>query len=187
MITSKVRFSYLFCWEAKETPSGDMKFSASLLFDKDDKEGIAEVKKGIQAAIEKGLQTNKFSKAQVPGLRLPLRDGDVEFEAGNRGEEYKGKLFLNSSSSNQPGIVDKHAKPIFNQDDFFSGCYGRADINFFPYNKAGNRGVGVGLNNLMKLEEGERLDNRQSAESAFGSYAEEPSEGDDGAVGGDLE
>lgn len=182
MITPLVRFSYLFAFEPKETPSGDMKYSTSLLIPKDNKKGLAEIKKAIQAAVDKGLSINKFSKAQVPGLRLPLRDGDVEFESGDRGEEYKGHFFLNASSKNKPGIVDAQAKPIFDQDDFYSGCFGLADINFFPYNKAGNRGVGVGLNNLMKKKDGDRLDNRQSAESAFGAYVEEEDE-----AGGDLE
>ncbi|MFR5069176.1 MAG: ssDNA-binding protein [Eubacteriales bacterium] len=48
-------------------------------------------------------------------------------------------------------------QPIINPNSLYSGCYGRADINFFAYNAAGKKGVGCGLNNLQKLEDGEPL------------------------------
>jgi len=177
MITPLVRFSYLNAFEPKATPSGELKYSASLLIPKSDTQGILSIQKAIDEAVQRGLDTNKFTKVQVKGIRLPLRDGDVEFEAGNRGEEYKGHFFLNSSSANKPGIVKAQKGsspvPIFDPDEFFSGCYGRADVNFFPYNQAGNRGIGVGLNNLMLVKEGERLDGRKSAEQAFSTFVDE--------------
>jgi hypothetical protein len=86
--------------------------------------------------------------------------------------EYKGHFFVNASSKNKPGVVGPDAKPMFDAEEFFSGCYGRADINFFPYNQAGNRGIGCGLNNLMMTRQGERLDGRQKAEDAFAAFAE---------------
>ena len=107
--------------------------------------------------------------------------GDEEFDNGNRGVEYKGHYFINCSSKNKPGVVDSQAKPLFDAEAFFSGCYGRADVGFFPYNQAGNRGIGVGLNNLMMTKEGERLDGRQKAEDAFANFAAE------GETSGDLE
>ena len=193
MITTAVRFSYLNAFEAKPNPSGDLKFSASILIPKEDKAGIKVIQAAINEAVQKGLDNNKFTKAQVTGLRLPLRDGDKEFEAGTRGAEYKGCFFLNSSSTNKPGVVKAQAGgppvPIFDPDEFYSGCYGRADINFFPYNQAGNRGIGVGLNNLMLIKEGERLDGRQKAEDAFADYTGEETDQESSgeAPQGDLE
>jgi len=181
MITGIVRFSYLNAFEPKKTPSGDMKYSASILVPKEDELSVKEVKAAINAAVQKGIDANKFSAAQTnsPKFHNPLRDGDVEFENGDRGAEYKGHYFLNSSSVNKPGIVGADAKPLFDPDDFYSGCHGRADINFFPFKNAGNIGVGVGLNNLMKIRDGERLDGRQKAEDAFANYAAtEQTEGD---------
>ncbi len=179
MITCEVRFSYLNAFEPKETPSKDMKYSASCLIPKDDEKGVAEIKAAINKAVQTGIDNNKFSQAQVKGLRLPLRDGDEEFDNGTRGAEYKGHWFINASSKNKPGVVDSAAKPLFDAETFFSGCYGRADVGFFPYNQAGNKGIGVGLNNLMMTKEGERLDGRQKAEDAFANFAAEgQSEGD---------
>ena len=196
MITNLVRFSYLNAFEAKATPSGDMKYSASLLIPKTDTQGIATIHEAINDAIETGIEKGKFKRNQVAALRTPLRDGDEEFEKGNRGEEYKGHFFLNSSSANAPGVVKAQKNgppvPIMDADEFYSGCYGRADINFFPYNAAGNKGVGVGLNNLLLVKEGPRLDGRQSAESAFGSFTNEDTDDVDTSEGmeevaGDLE
>jgi hypothetical protein len=192
MITSQVRFSYLNAFEPKATPSGDLKYSVSILIPKKDETGIKEIQAAINVAVQKGIDTNKFTQAQVKGIRLPIRDGDEEFDNGNRGPEYKGCFFINATSKNKPGCVkaqkDSRPVPIFDPDDFYSGCYGRADINFFPYNQAGNRGVGVGLNNLMMIKEGERLDGRMKAEDSFANFTNEETDKEKSeAPSGDLE
>jgi hypothetical protein len=177
MITTEVRFSYLNVFEPQPDPQGTLKYSVSMLIDKTDTEGIKELHNAINIAVQKGLDINKYTQAQVKGLRFPIRDGDEEFEAGNRGPEYKGCFFVNASSKNKPGVVKAQANsrpvPIFDPDDFFSGCFGRVDVNFFPYNQAGNRGIGCGLNNIMMIREGERLDGRMKAEDAFANYTDE--------------
>ncbi len=166
-ITGEVRFSYLHVWTPGETPSGDMKYSASLLIPKEDVKTLTAIDNAIQAAIKKGLELGKFQKVHVKGLRLPLRDGDAEIEQGKKDKNYAGFFFLNASSKNQPGLVDEGRKPFMDEKDMYSGAWGHADIQFFPYNTAGNRGIGVGLGNLMKTRNDERLDGRLSADQAF--------------------
>ena len=53
------------------------------------------------------------------------------------------------------------------KEEFYSGCYGRASINFYAFNVSGNKGIAAGLNNLQKLEDGERLSGGSSAEEDF--------------------
>lgn len=74
-------------------------------------------------------------------------------------------------------LLNKHIKKankdcetsILDPDEVYSGCWGRASINFFPFNTNGNKGVGVGLNNIQKLKDDDRLGAaRASAESDFG-------------------
>ena len=78
----------------------------------------------------------------------------VEFESLDEFKEY---------------IVDKDLNEILDPDEVYSGCWGRASINFFPFNTSGNKGIGVGLNNIQKLKDDERLGAaRASAESDFG-------------------
>ena len=55
------------------------------------------------------------------------------------------------------------------EEDVYSGAYGAADINFFPYNSNGAFGISCGLNNIVKLEDGEKLGGTGlSADAAFG-------------------
>lgn len=74
---------------------------------------------------------------------------------------------MSVSSKTAPQIVDANLNPIINPVEFYSGCYGRASINFFAFNNSGNKGVSAALNNLQKLEEGEPLGSIVSAERDF--------------------
>lgn len=42
-----------------------------------------------------------------------------------------------------------------------------AALSFFPYEISGNRGVGVGIDNIMKIKDGESLCGRPGTESDF--------------------
>lgn len=173
MITAECIISYPAIFEPKENPSGAMKYSCSLLFDKKDVKGIAELKKAIDKAIIKGKETKWNSK--LPNFRYaPLRDGDTELEAGDKTDPvYAGKVFLNCSSdakNSAPGVVGPNAKPLMNQTDLYAGCIVRADINPFPYKRSGNSGIGWGLNNIMLVSDGTRLDGKMNAEDAFAGH-----------------
>jgi hypothetical protein len=175
MITEPGIISYPAIFEAKPNRSGDLKFSCSLLIDKTNTKALAGLNKAIEQAIAKGKE--KVWKGKVPTFRYKaLRDGDEELVSGERtGAEYKGRYFLNCSSTKAPGVVGPNAKPLMNQQDLYAGCIVRLDINPYPYSQAGNNGVGWGLNNVMLVSDGERLDGRQNAEDAFSSFIESES------------
>jgi hypothetical protein len=63
--------------------------------------------------------------------------------------------------------VDRQIKPILNQTEFYSGCFGKASISFYPFSMAGNNGVAVGLLNVQKLEDGDMLGGGSRAEDDF--------------------
>jgi hypothetical protein len=80
-----------------------------------------------------------------------LKDGDIE-----RGDPiYSDAYFISASASEKPGIVDIDLNPLIEPNDLYDGCYGRASITFFPYLVNGRGGIGVGLNNVQKLKDGE--------------------------------
>lgn len=162
VVTGKVRFSYANVWKPKSTNGGDERYGASLIIPKSDTKTIADIRAAAQAAIETGRV--RFEDAELKELKLPLRDGDAERPLD---EAYRNSFYINASSKDKPHIVDKDIKPITNESEFYSGCYGRASINFFTFNISGNRGVGCGLLNLQKLSDGERLTYRSSAEEDF--------------------
>lgn len=165
VITGLVRFSFCQVFTPKAMNEGEEpKYSVSILIPKTDTTTIDKINKAIEAAKVAGMA--KIGKnGKIPaGIKLPLRDGDTEREDN---PEYAGHYFLNASSLRQPGIIGKDRQAILDSDEFYSGCYGRASINFYAFNANGNKGIAVGLNNLQKLKDGERLAGGASAEEDF--------------------
>lgn len=167
MISGEAIISYPALFEPKVNPSGALKYSCSLLFSKTDAATLADLKKHIDIAITRGKETKWSNK--LPKFRYqPLRDGDEELASGDKTDPiYEGKLFLNCSSDTAPGVVGPDAKILMDQNALYAGCIVRADINPFPYKHSGNSGIGWGLNNIMLIADGARLDGRQNAEDAF--------------------
>lgn len=152
VVTSKVRFSYANVFEPSAMEGSDPKYSVVLLIPKSDTVTVERIKAAISAALENSK--SKLFGGKIPmEYKSPLRDGDLKTDH----PEYAGHWFINAKSDSQPGIVDKALNPIIDRNDFYSGCFGRASVNFFGYNKSGNKGVGCALLNLQKLEDGERL------------------------------
>lgn len=153
VVTGKVRFSYAHVFEPTSMNEGeDKKYSTAILIPKKDKKTVAAIEAAVNAAKEEG-KSKKFGGKIPAMLKLPLRDGDEEKPDD---EVYKGMWFLNASSKKRPGVVDADRNEIMDKDEFYSGCYGRASLNFFAF--AGKaKGIAVGLNGVQKLEEGENL------------------------------
>lgn len=171
-----VRFSYLHIWEPQTGDIDTGKYSASFLIPKSDTKTTEQIQKAIKEVFSEN--TDKLG-TKMSAVRSPLRDGN-EKDA----EEYENCFFLNAKSKDRPGIVDKHCNPIIDKFDIKSGDYGFASISLFPYNQNGNKGIGVALNHIMKVKDGESLGgDRISADKAFAdidtaSY-EEPNSFDD--------
>lgn len=175
MITNEVTITFPVLFEAKENLSGDLKFSAGLLIDKSDKEGLARLKAEVAKATTKGKE--KAWNGKVPKFRYdPIRDGDAELASGDKeGSEYKDRFFINASCNTDqpPGVVGPDAQPLIDQSLIYSGCIVRADIRAFPYKKGGNCGIGWWLNNIMLVRDGERLDGKMNAVDAFAEFKED--------------
>lgn len=169
VITGKVRFSYCNVFQPKAAVEGqEAKYSVCILIRKDDKKTLAAIEKAIEEAKQEGKE--KWGGKIPAKLNLPLRDGDEERPDQ---PEFRGHYFLNASSKFKPGLVDKQLNPIIDPEEFYSGVYGRASINFYAYNVSGNRGIAAGLNNLQKLSDGEPLGGRVRAEDEFGVWEED--------------
>ncbi|PLR84684.1 DUF2815 domain-containing protein [Bacillus canaveralius] len=163
VITGKVRLSYVHVFEPHAIEEGqEPKYSVCLLIPKSDKETLKKIKAATEAAKQAGA--SKWGGKIPANLKTPLRDGDEEREDQ---EEYAGHYFINCSSKTKPGVVDQNVQPILDSTEVYSGCYGRASINFYAFNTAGNKGIACGLNNLQKLADGDYLGGRSRAEDDF--------------------
>ncbi|MBD5461487.1 MAG: DUF2815 family protein [Lachnospiraceae bacterium] len=169
MTTGKVRASYIHIFQPRVPENGgDPKFSVTLLIPKTDTLTLNAIFAEIEKAKQEGAQ-KAFNGNVPPMCKIPIYDGDGFRPSGEAfGEECRGCMVMTASAKNQPVIVDLNMQNIINPAEVYSGCYIRANINFFAYNSNGNKGIGCGLNAVQKIEDGEPLTMRISAEEAFG-------------------
>jgi Protein of unknown function (DUF2815) len=178
VVTPEATLSYPALFEAKETPSGDSKYSACLIF------GQAADLSALVAAATAAATERWGAKAQQmlkqKQLRWPFRDGAEKATTGYG----PGTTFINVSSNRQPGVVGRYAgadgKPIAITDpaEIYPGCKVRASLVPFAYEVQGNRGVSFMLGNVQKLGDGPRLDGRLRAEDEFTALENAPTEFD---------
>ena len=167
------RWSYANVWEPRSINGAKAKYSVSLIIPKDDVKTIEKIKAAIKAAYEEGASKLKGNGRSVPAIdtiKLPLRDGDKERPDD---EAYKNAYFVNATSDTAPGIVDTSGNDILIHSEVYSGVYGRASLNFYAYNKNGNRGIACGLGNLMLVRSGEPLGGKTSPEQDFANLEED--------------
>lgn len=169
VITKKVRFSYVNVFEARALEGGDAKYSITLLIPKADTETYNKIVNAMNKTLSDSV-AEVFKGVMPTNPKFPIYDGDGLRPSGEPfGEECKGHWVITANSKEKPEVVDVACNPIMSKNDFYSGCYGRASIVFFAYNTNGNKGVGCGLNNLQKLEDGQPLSGRSTAAEDFGA------------------
>lgn len=163
-------FPHIFRETKSKNDKGEDVYDIQIIIPKSQREDI----KALLAAIKK-VGEAKWG-ANWKKVRTPLRDGDGEKDeltedGTTKGEKYPERLgcyFLNARSSKPVGVYDRLRDPITNPDDVYGGCKGKIAVTFYPYSTSGNHGVGVGLNGVQKVADGEAFGNaRPSVESMF--------------------
>lgn len=156
--TGKVRLSYVNLFTPKAQQAGGREtYSVTLLIPKSDKTTLAKIKSAIDAAKTAYLAKNAGKKLPTD-IKTTLHDGDGEKpNGGEYGPECKGHWVMTTSSINKPVLVHADKTPLTDPTELYSGCYGRAILNFYVYDNSGSKGVSAGLNGVMKLYDGEPL------------------------------
>lgn len=175
VLTGEVRLSYVNLVAPRvnsNDPSAAPKYSATLLIPKTDTAVYQDILTSIEAAAA-DAQGKLWNGVRPPVMPVPIHDGDGVRENGTPyGPECKGCWVITASSKQKPGVVHQsNVKVELAPQDIYSGMYARVTINFFGYNRAGKRGVGCGLGNVMKTREGEPLAGGASAEADFAGIA----------------
>lgn len=163
-VLGPARFSYLHVLEPQAiNGSENKKYSTAALFKKTDKANLAKIEAAIAAATEVGVA--KFGEKWRKGkFKTPLNDGDIDKPDD---PVYAGHYYINANCNNRPQVVDKNKNEILDKEEIYSGMYGLISCNFFPFDNSGNKGIGIGLNNLMKTKDGERLSSQTTAADDF--------------------
>lgn len=179
--TGTVRFSFVHLTKPYAyTPGAEEKYSATILVPKSDVATKKKIDAAIAAATQDGI-TRRWGGKKPPVLPIPVYDGDGVRPNGEEfGPECKGHWVFTASAKQDrpPEIVDANMNAILNPSEIYSGMYGRVNVNFYPYDFAGKKGIGCGLGPVQKLSDGESLGGGAiSAAAAFGDGFED--DGDD--------
>lgn len=115
--------------------------------------------KPIKAAAQEALVA-KFGADQTKWpktLRSPFRK-NVELDKPSPGipDDWIVMTF-SATQDRKPGLVDHKLQDIIDDSQVYSGCWMRAEINAYAYDRQGNKGVAFGLNNVQKLRDDEPI------------------------------
>jgi hypothetical protein len=180
VITGKVRFSYVNIFEPKANNNGgDPKYSVTLLIPKTDTVTLGKITDAMAEARENFCK-HKGATALPQKPNHTLHDGDGVRDSGDPyGPECKGCYVITVSSKQKPVIVDSFRNEITDPAEVYSGCYGRAAINFYGYNSNGKKGISAGLLSIQKLHDGEPFGTVGSADD----FADDFKDDDDDFLG----
>lgn len=173
VVTGKVRFSFCHLFEAQEPQGGgDPKYSVTLLIPKSDKATMQKIEAAMKEARDNFC--NKNGATALPARPShTLHDGDGTRPGGEPfGPECRGCWVITVSSKQKPVVVDAAGNAVLDPGEVYSGCYGRASINFFGYNRAGKKGLSAGLLAIQKLHDGEPFGTVGSADDFNDGYAD---------------
>lgn len=164
IVLNNVRLSYVHLTEAyAQQPGQDPKFSAVILVPKADPGNKAKIDAAIQAAAQRGRE--KFGQAFPAQPKISVHDGDGPRPSDGQpfGEECRGCWVFTASSRQRPNVVDLNLQPILEATEIYSGMYANVGVTFFAYNAPQNKGIGVGLENVQKIADGEPLGGGRAA------------------------
>ena len=166
--------SYVYLREARENQNGEKDYSMHIILPKNHQQ-VEQIKKAITEVAKEHFG----EKIKLSMLKIPLRDGDTEKE---NSPEYKNCYFFNAKAKKQPQIVNKYNE-FASEKDLDDYCYSGAtfcvSVNFYAFDKNGNRGVSAALNAVMLRKQTERIDGSVNAQAEFGEFAEKPAQGGD--------
>lgn len=166
-------FPHIFKETVSDNDKGEDVYEVMILIDKED---TATVKAISDAAKE--IAKAEFEDAWEDA-NLPLRDGDKEKnlraeDGTKRGEKYPerlGKYFFTARSKRPIPVFDKNGDIITDPSAVYAGSKIILNVDLYPYEMKGNMGVGVGLNGVMKVADGEPLTaagGEKTADALFG-------------------
>jgi hypothetical protein len=168
-VTPVFRVSFPNLFEPQAVNGGKPKYGLSAVwtpsqFTELDKKRWVEIKKAMDAESMRAFK--KPLKDLPANIKRGLRNGN-EKELEGYGE---GTIFASLTTKLKPGIVNLDKTPIGpehgNDDLIYPGMFARATVVVYSYSNEG-KGIALGLMNLQRVKDGERLDSRTEASADF--------------------
>lgn len=167
VMTPEFRLCFPALFEPKSfdtSQNANAKYSMVMVFPKS-----ADIRALKEAAATAILAKWPDKASRPKNLKSPFRDGGEKEDWEGFGPE---TIFITASTKSPPGIVDQKRQPIIDSKEIYAGCYCRATLVPWAYDKAGNRGVSFWINNVQKLRDGESLSGRVAAANDFDATEE---------------
>lgn len=141
-------------------------YSIQMLFAKEGTPKEAEQMKAfkrlaLNAAINKWGAKENFPE----GMRWPWKDGDTH-KSLKKLASHKGMTVIEARTYNRPGTLGTD-KEECDAKEIYAGCYAVASVNFYAYESGANSGVSCGLNNVIKVKDGDKLGGQTNAKDDF--------------------
>lgn len=136
-----------------DAAKNEPKYSVCCIISKEDKETIKTLRKAEANALEAGIQS-KWGGKKPYEPKSVIHDG--ERRSGEPGFDNCIYFSPSSNQSRQPSTLNRLKEKI-DPAQIYSGCYALVSVNFYPYDVAGGKGVGAGLNAVLKMYDGERM------------------------------
>jgi hypothetical protein len=174
IVTPTFRVSYPNVFKPKKNElSGKDEFVLDMWFEKDT--DLTALRKAIDDAIVSAWPDEE----ERPEIPTPFRDGDKpgKNKNGKAREKIPGVYILKAKSKDAPEVVDCTLKAITDTEKFYAGCYARAQLNIKCYDYKGSCGIGIYVNKIQKLDEGQPLGNvKQDVKDVFDVVVSKPSD-----------
>lgn len=157
----RVSFPHIFKPHAPPNSKNDPKYSIDMLYT--DKKDLVPFENAIKEILTKkfGSDSKKWPKMKHP----VIKDGDEKENLAG----YPGTMYVTARSGNKPTVVDRDKQEILDTQKIYAGCYARAQVSLYWYDNNGNKGVGVGLNAVQFIRDGEAFGaGRVNVDKAFG-------------------
>lgn len=148
-------------------PASEPKYESQLIFEPVD---TATIWAAIVAVAKLAWPAMTMPDGSIVDGETLLRNG-VKKTPLHSGVErpqdaaYFNKFYISAKSSDPVPLVGPDGVTPLQASAFYAGCYVRAFIGVFVFK--GGDGIGIGLNALQFVRDGERLDNKAGATAAF--------------------
>lgn len=186
-VSPECRGSYVNILEARPLPNSEEEaWGMQCMFPKNAvvEAWVKELKQiYAQVLVDKFGDKKAREMAKIISNKLPIRDGDNPEDAGGlaNADQLKGHYFINTNNRfRQPYIIGPMGKAVdpdtLGVDDIYSGAWYRVMLEFWYYDKAGNKGISTSIAGLMKTRDDDNLGagtSKVETEEEFRGFADE--------------
>jgi hypothetical protein len=172
-ILRNVIVSYPKIAEGEEDDTGQLKFSAAFITTEQTNVMDLAAAEAAAARDKWGPKGPQMIEDEELATTWRRRKADVKKSGATNG-------YVNARGQERPGCVLRDKTPVTSpqeiKQEFYAGAVVNVSLFAYGYDRKGKKGVSFGLNNIQKVRDGKRLDNRKSAEEEFDALLDDAGE-----------